>query len=97
MQVVKDNIAPTLIILLAGLLISFAAVPLANTDFAEGFRSGSTAEIAEAEPVGEEEVALSGALLLLPLVKVAVIMGIGAGLTTLVTRGVRRISGATSR
>ena len=96
MTVVKDNIAPTLIILLVGLLVSFAALPLANTGFAEGMRGDSPMESAEAESA-EEEVALSGALVLLPLVKVAALMGIGAGLTVLVTGIIRRIRAATNR
>lgn len=98
MTVVKENIVPTLIILVAGLVVSFAALPLANTEFAEGIRGDSTVESTGAEATGaepaEEDVALSGALVLLPLVKVAAFMGVGAGLTMLVTRLIRRIRGA---
>ena len=96
MTVVKENIVPTLIIFVAGLIVSFAAMPLANTEFAEGIRGDSPIESAEAESAGED-IALSGALVLLPLVKVAVIMGIGAGLTVLVASLIRRIRGTTTR
>lgn len=106
MSVVKDNFVPTLIILLAGLLVSFAAVPLANTEFAEGVRgdlaaesTGPAATDGESTEGGstEEEAPLSGVVLLLPLVKVAALMGIGVGLTTLVTRIIRRFRTATPK
>ena len=96
MTLIKDNIVPTLIILLAGLVVSFAALPLANTEFAEGMRGDSVVEGTEAESA-EEEVAVSGVLLLLPLVKVAAFMGVGVGLTALATRIVRRVKGTTSK
>lgn len=96
MSIVKENVVPTLIILLAGLLVSFTALPLANTEFAEGMRVDAPAERAEAEP-GEGEMALSGALVLLPLVKIAAFMGVGAGLTVLVTRLVRRVKGTNAK
>lgn len=96
MTVVKNNIVPTLIILLAGLVVSFAAVPLANTEFAEGMRGDSTVESTETE-AAEEAVELSGALMLLPLVKVAALMGIGVGLTSLFTFIIRRIKSVMSK
>ena len=35
MTVLKENLVPKFIILLAGLIVSFAAVPLQNTEWAE--------------------------------------------------------------
>lgn len=85
-------IVPTLIILLAGLIVSFAALPLQNTEWAEGFRTGVSerGEVSEAEGVagnagGEEEGEPSGGVLIVigPLIKVAILMGIGGLLTAL--------------
>ena len=94
MTLIKENLRPMLIILVAGLLVSFAALPLANTEFAEGVRGrardGAATENVDAQTATEEEVALSGLLLLLPLVKVALLMGVGAGLTALVLWIIRK-------
>jgi len=97
MKLLKENLVPTLIILIAGLLISFAAVPLQNTEWAEGMRAeadehneGSEAEGREGPPEG----LLGGVLMvILPLVKVSLLMGIGVLLTTLVSWIIRRING----
>ena len=92
MTVLKRNLVPTLIILLAGLIVSFAAVPLQNTEWAEGFRTGVSesgggveAEGAEGSEGGEEDSAPGGVLIVIgPLIKVTILMGIGGLLTALV-------------
>ena len=90
--------SPTLIILLAGLIVSFAAVPLQITEWAEGFRTSSESEgrvavqgadgaaSAEGMAPAEGDARQPGgvAMIFLPLVKVMVIMGIGGLLTALV-------------
>ena len=93
MTLIRENLLPTLIILVAGLLVSFAALPLANTEFAQGMRGGATTENADAQPATEEQAALGGLLLLLPLVKVAAFMGVGAGLTAFGLWIIRKIKG----
>lgn len=82
---------PTLIILVAGLIVSFAAVPLQNTEWAEGFRSEITAEGGE-EELGEEGEMAGGIIMVIgPLLKVTILMGIGVGLTSLVAWIIRRL------
>jgi len=97
MKLLKENLVPTLIILLAGLLISFAAVPLQNTEWAEGMRAEADGHNEGAEREGREGPpdGLLGSVLmvLLPLVKVSLLMGIGVLLTTLVSWIIRRIKG----
>jgi len=89
MNVLKENLLPTLIILLAALLVSFAVLPLQNSEWADGFRVGSESGVAEQSAEGaataaSEEPPIAGvAQILLPLVKVAAIMGIGGLLTAL--------------
>lgn len=87
MTVLKENLVPTLLILLAGLLVSLAAVPLQNTEWADGIRSGvseggEVVEAADAE--GSEGNAPSPVFVVVaPLIKVTLLMGIGGLLTAL--------------
>ena len=100
MTVLKENLVPTLIILLAGLIVSFAAVPLQNTEWAEGFRTGVSergegVEAAGAE--GSEGGQPSGVFMVVgPLIKVTILMGIGGLLTALVLWIIRMARGSGS-
>ncbi len=68
---------PTLIILLAAAVVSVAILPLAGTEWAEGFRMSAVI-------VSEDEGAVGGIVTIIgPLIKVAALMGIGALLTAL--------------
>ena len=88
MTTARTYFVPTLIILLAGLIVSFAALPLANTGWAESFRTGSEEQFVDqenAEQTGEEEPETGGvAMMILPLIKVMLFMGVGVLLTMLV-------------
>lgn len=97
MKLLKENLTPTLIILFAGLIISFAAVPLQSTEWAEGIRAEADGHSEGSEGEGREgpSEGLLGSVLMviLPLVKVSLLMGIGVLLTTLVSWIIRRING----
>ncbi|MEM7134208.1 MAG: hypothetical protein AAF702_48510 [Chloroflexota bacterium] len=82
MTILKENLVPTLIILLAGLIVSFAAVPLQNTEWAEGIRT----EVGEGAEGAEGEGSPPGGIIMIiaPLLKVTILMGIGGLLTALV-------------
>ena len=87
MALIRNNLVPTLVILVAGLIVSFAVVPLQDTEWAEGFRTEVGAEGVE-EGFGEEGEMPGGAIMvILPLIKVSILMGIGALLTALVFVG----------
>ena len=92
MKFIKDNIGPTLIILFASALVIMAAWPVENSAWAEGIRNqpdshgpeGGEGESGEGGEGGEEEGAPGGiAMIFLPMVKVAILMGIGGLLTAL--------------
>lgn len=96
MKLLKKNLIPALIILLAGLLVSFAAIPLQNTAWAENTRAEVGSEGGVGEALGEEgepSSEVSGEIpsgvpggvltMILPLVKVIIFMGIGGLLTAL--------------
>ena len=88
MKLLKENLMPALIILLAGLLVSFAAVPLQNTEWAQSTRAEVSSEGGASEALGEEgepasEVPGGVFTMILPLVKVIIFMGIGGLLTAL--------------
>lgn len=95
MTVLKENLVPTIIILLAGLIVSFAAVPLQDTEWADGFRTevGERGEGVEAEGAESREGGQpSGVLSVIgPLIKVTILMGIGGLLTALVLWIIGRI------
>ncbi len=89
MNVIRENLMPTLLILIAGLIVSFAVVPLQSTEWAENFRAESGEGGGEGfEGEGAPPMAL---LIILPLVKVSLLMGIGGGLTALVLWIIRRV------
>ena len=95
MQLLKDNFWPTVIILMASFVVIFAFSPLENTEWAEGFRSAQVSEEggvgeAEDEPFGEAG-RLTGFAALLPMIKVALFMGIGV-LFTAVGRSIGRMA-----
>jgi len=114
MTVLKENLIPTLIILVAGLIVSFAALPLQNTEWAESFRAGvgesgdgvaaegaeGVEVIADGQEDGQEGDAPGGIIMVIgPLIKVTLLMGIGGLLTVLVLwiiRMVRRTGSGSS-
>ena len=102
MTTAKSYFVPTLIILLAGLIVSFAALPLANTEWAAGFRTdmgeeqptnqaGSGQAAGRQAEAGEPEMG-GVATAILPVVKVMLFMGVGV-LLTMLGRGIIRLAG----
>lgn len=99
MQLIKENFWPTVIIIVASFAVIFAFWPLENSSFAEGFRTsevaegetGSLDESVDAEEEGfGEEGRLTGFAALLPLIKIAALMGIGV-LFTAIGTGIARL------
>ncbi len=86
MNILKNTLIPTIIILLAAALVVIAALPLAETEWANSFRVenelGDSSEPFERE--GENAPAVL--MFILPLVKVTIFMGVGVLLTTLIRR-----------
>ena len=81
MDLIRKNIGPLLIILAAAAIVVLATWPLESSQFAEGFR---TPEVLEAggEEGFEGGEALGGiALIIGPLIKVTLLMGIGVFFT----------------
>jgi len=92
MKLIKENLGPTLIILFASALIIMAAWPVENSAWAEGIRterSNHGPEGGEGEGEGEafsgegEDAPPRIAMIFLPMVKVAILMGIGGLFTAL--------------
>lgn len=81
MDIVRKNIGPVLIILLAAAIVVFATWPLENSQFAEGFRTTEVIDAGGEEGLeGGEE--LGGILLFVgPLIKVTLFMGVGVFFT----------------
>lgn len=102
----KQSIVPTLIILAAAALVIIAVLPLAQTDWADGFRTGfggeGTEQVAEAEGFEGEDGRPSGIIIyVMSSVKVFILMGIGAlltfvvlGIVRIIGKGVRRLKTA---
>lgn len=97
MALLRKNLVPILIILAAGLIVSFAAVPLEDTAWAEGIRTEASAA-GGAEGFGDEGEMPGGIIMVIgPLIKVTILMGIGVGLTSLgawIIRRIRRVVNA---
>ena len=91
MKLIKENIGPTLIILFASALVIMAAWPVENSAWAEGIRTQPDhhgPEGGEHDHEGEGRPGPEGrpggiAMIFLPMVKVAILMGIGGLLTAL--------------
>ena len=89
MKLIKENIGPTLIILFASALVIMAAWPVENSAWAEGIRNqpdhhGPEGGDHDYEGEHEGEGGPGGiAMIFLPMVKVAILMGIGGLLTAL--------------
>ena len=91
MKLIKNNLIPALIILAAATLIIILALPLANTEWAEGFRTtGATGT--ETEPIAEGNTPPALLSLILPVFKVMIFMGVGGLLTTFVRRVSKRFT-----
>lgn len=93
MKLIQENLAPTLIILIAGLIISFAVVPLQDTEWAESIRmsAGGFDENFEEDGMSEGESFSRIAMVIFPLIKVTLLMGVGGLLTALVLSIIRII------
>ena len=104
----KANFVPTLIISAAAALVILASIPLAQTDWAEDFRSRSGRERSERMDEANNEhrtreVRDMGILIYVaPLFKVAILMGVGGlatalvrGFVTLISIGIRALRGTT--
>ena len=99
MMTLKENVVPALIIIVAALVVAFASIPLQNTEWAEGIRTGFASdenaegnsteggEVRESVDEGPSDVGV--AIYFLPLIKVSLLMGIGAFFTWLITRIIR--------
>jgi len=77
----KENITPTLIILIVSILIAFAMLPLAQAEWTDGVRADFKTHIIE-----EEAHNLGIFIYLAPFIKVALFLGIGIFLTILVRK-----------
>jgi len=89
-----ETIKRIAIILLAALLLTALTLPLAQTEWADGMRSGDSGE---GNMNGESRGDMSGVLLtVISFVKTLVVMGIPFGLTLLVLRLTQRPSKETS-
>ncbi len=96
MKLIKENIGPTLIILFASALVIMAAWPVENSAWAEEIRSQPDHHGPEGErgEGGEREGPPGGiAMIFLPMVKVAILMGIGGLFTAIGLFIARRVAG----
>lgn len=89
MTKLKEYVVPALIIIVAALVVSFASIPLQNTDWADGIRA-ETSQVVEGAEGAADQPDMGVAVYFLPLVKVAVFMGIGAFFTWLVAFIIRQ-------
>ena len=110
MTLIKENFFPTLIILVASAIVILAALPAANSEWAEGIRNnsrdqreGQQFEEGEGGEGGEGREAAEGRgrpsgvfMIVAPLIKVTILMGIGGLLTALVL-WIIRVSGGRKR
>ncbi len=87
MTLIKNNLLPVAIVLAAVVLIIVLALPLADTEWANGFRvtdaAGGEGE-SFLEESGTASVFLFLLLLFVPVAKVALLMGVGGLLTALI-------------
>jgi hypothetical protein len=104
----KANFVPTLIISAAAALVVLASIPLAQTGWAENFRSRSGGERSEHMDEAHNEHRTREArdmgilIYVAPLFKAAILMGVGGLATalvrafvTLISIGIRVLRGAT--
>ena len=82
MRLIKNNLVPVVIILLAAALVILLVSPLESTGFAEGIRASLSAEGARANEGAERSIP-AFALVILPVFKVVILMGVGVVLTSL--------------
>ncbi len=97
MTLIKQNLVPTLLILAASALVVLVSLPLAQTDWADGFRTGfdseETTQVVQAEATdGEEETLPGGVASVAPFFKVIALMGIGGLFTALVSGIIKFVS-----
>ncbi len=88
MPTLKDSILPIVIIIVASALVVLASMPLAQTEWADDMRGEFVGEGAESDNAGEGEAPPDMGVLIYiaPLIKVTLLMGIGAGLTMFLWR-----------
>lgn len=93
MTTIKENLVPSLILIIAALVVAIASIPLQNTEWAEGiragFEAGETVAGAEGEAGETDPPDIGVAIYFLPLVKVSLLMGIGAFFTWLAKHIIR--------
>ncbi|MEM7346040.1 MAG: hypothetical protein AAF485_17510 [Chloroflexota bacterium] len=83
MKVFKETLMPIVIILIASAIVVAAVLPLAQTEWADGFRTEATVETSEEGFEGEDGPTIGIAIYILPLLKVIIFMGVGGLLTAL--------------
>ena len=86
MPTLRESIQPLLVITIVSAIVMLLLAPLETTEWAAGFREGFSAEGGE----GFEGDGPGGVILLIaPLIKITMLMGVPA----LITLGVRRLIG----
>lgn len=84
MPTFREAVVPIVMITIASAIVMLLLAPLDATAWAEGFRGGASAENTEAFDGGFSIIMIIG-----PLIKITIIMGVPA----LITLGVRRLIG----
>lgn len=93
MKLIRENFIPTLIIIIAGVIVSLAILPLGNSQMAEEARSGETAELEE-EAFAEDGAGALVGRIVGPLIKFSIFTGMGFVLVSLgswITRMIQRL------
>ena len=94
MNTIKKYAWPTIIILVASLIVTLAILPLANTEFADGIRADAITEGEGGEMGGEEGPGdMPGAVRYVAgFIKEFLLMGVAGLITYTILRIVRRFS-----
>lgn len=94
MNTIKKYAWPTIVILVASLIVTLAILPLANTEFADGIRAGAVSEGGEGERNAEEASGeMPGVVRYVAgFIKEFLLMGIAGIITYTILRIVRRFS-----
>ena len=85
MPTLRESLRPIVAIAIAAAIVMFLLAPLEATEWANGFRAGVSAENVEGFEAGPGGIAI----IIGPLIKVTLLMGVPA----LITLGVRNIIG----
>ena len=87
MPTLKESIWPIILIIIASTIIMLAIAPLDSSEWAEGMRADFSAET-ESEPSADGERPSGIFMLIGPLIKITILMGIPG----LITIGILRIT-----